>query len=89
MKKLLNSVYYGIIRNPFFHIMGMLIAFSATVFAVYASLGNHGDVAWAEGYPDFTTSTGTKSIPWIFSKKVLKKWYPKSIMSYTSNTELA
>ena len=46
-----------------------------------------GDVPWAANYPDYTTATGTKSISWAFSKKVLKKWYPKSIMTYTSNTE--
>jgi hypothetical protein len=61
------------------------LPFAILTFAL--SLGQRGDVAWVAGYPDYTTATGSKNIPWIFSKKVLKKWYPKSIMSYTSNTE--
>ena len=41
----------------------------------------------APGYKDFTTGTGTQNMPWQFSRKFIEKWYPKSVLTYTSNTD--
>lgn len=86
MKKLFANFKEGA-GMAFLVLMGAIFAIPFVLLSALVSLGQRGDVAWVAGSPDYTTSTGSKNIPWVFSKKVLRKWYPKSIMSYTSNTE--
>ena len=77
-------------------LVGLAILVMAGIISIepVAGMGSFGGammlfgvVASVPGYPDYSTETGTKSIPWIFSKKFLVKYYPKSIMTFTSNTK--
>ena len=86
----MKSMFSKLMNVPgaiFFSLMFALVAMPMAILTFAFSLGQRGSVLWVPGGNDFTDATGNSSIPKLFSNKLLQKWYPKSIMSYTSNTE--
>jgi len=55
-------------------------------FSSIAGLMVFGSIGWVPGGNDYTTATGSQNIPKLFSSKLLQKYYPKSLLTYTSNT---
>ncbi len=41
----------------------------------------------AAGYPNYEADGINKNIPWLYSRRVVTKWYDKSVMPYMSNKD--